>query len=57
LEAKTLAEKLDAEIVVEKRIRDVLTDSALWERLRLDHEGMVEDPKAMRRALRDRKQP
>jgi len=57
LEAKTLDEKLDAEIVVEERIRDVLTDSALWERLRLDHEGMLKDSKAMRRELRDRKQP
>jgi hypothetical protein len=57
LEAKTLDEKLDAEIVVEERIRDVLTDSALWKRLRLDHEGMLKDSKAMRRELRDRKQP
>lgn len=57
LEAKTLDEKLDAEVVVEERIRDVLTDSALWERLRLDHEAMLKDPKAMRRELRDRKQP
>ena len=38
LEAKTLDEKLDAEIVVEERIRDVLADSALWERLRLRSE-------------------
>ncbi|MDP6938438.1 MAG: hypothetical protein QF848_06330 [Planctomycetota bacterium] len=57
LKAKTLEDKLDAELLVEERIRDTLTDSALWERLRLDHEAMLKDPKAMRRDLKDRKRP
>ena len=57
LKAKTLEGKLDAELLVEERIRDTLTDSALWERLRLDHEAMLKDPKAMRRDLKDRKRP
>ncbi len=57
LKAKTLDNKLDAELLVEERIRDTLTDSALWERLRLDHEAMLKDSKAMRRDLKDRKRP
>ena len=57
LEAKTFEEKMEAEAMVEQRIREVLTDSTLWERLRLDHEAMLKDPKAMRRELRERKQP
>ena len=57
LKAKTLVDKLDAEVLVEERIRDVLTDSAFWERLRLDHEAMLKDPKVMRKDLKDRKRP
>jgi|GEM_PF-2326748 len=53
-EAETLAEKIDAETLVEERIREALADSAIWERLRLDHEAMLKDPKAMRRSLKDR---
>jgi hypothetical protein len=57
LKAKTLVDKLDAEVLVEERIRDVLTDSAFWERLRLDHEAMLQDPKVMRKDLKDSKRP
>ncbi len=52
--AKTLDMKIDAEVIVEERIREVLTGSDLWKQLRVDHAAMVKDPKDMRREIKQR---